>query len=307
MLAQAGLVTTEGLEFPANPRLVRALVSRNAPVTADLLDRLPHLAVIAKHGTGIDAIDMAAAEARGIPVIYTPGANAQSVAEHALTLMLAVAKRVVAANRAVRAGDFAFKFRTDFRELHGLSLGVVGFGDSGRRLARMAGAGLGMRVAAHSPSVPDVLFATTGVDRVDLPTLLAQSDVVSLHVPARSGSEGMFGHDAFAAMKPGAILINTARGSVVDENALVAALASGHLGGAGLDVFAPEPPSAGNPLFAFDTVVASPHAAGSTGAALERMARGVAEQVIDVLNGRRPAHLANPGVWSAPAGSAEKE
>lgn len=298
ILAMSGVEICDGAAFPAFPARVRSLVSRNAPITAELLNRLPELAVIAKHGTGIDAIDMAAATARGIPVVYTPGANAQSVAEHALALMLAVTKRVVAADRAVRADDFAYKYRADFRELHGLRLGIVGLGNSGRHLARMAGVGLGMQVAAHSPSVPDDIFRACGVERLDMPTLLARSDVVSLHVPARPGSERMFGRDAFAAMKPGAILINTARGSVVDEDALVAALAGGHLGGAGLDVFAPEPPAPDHPLLALDSVVLSPHAAGSTGAALERMARAVAEQVVDVLAGRQPAHLANPEVWS---------
>lgn len=297
LLAQAGIETCEGGQFPADPGRVRALVARNAPVDAALLDRLPALAVVAKHGVGVDAVDMAAATARGVAVVFTPGANAQSVAEHALTLMLAVAKRLVAADRAVRGDDFAFKFRADFRELSGLTLGVVGLGDSGRRLARMARLALDMRVVGHSPSVPDRLFAETGVTRLPLPEVLAQADVVSLHVPARPDNAGFFGRDLFAAMKPGAIFINTARGSLVDEEALVAALAGGHLGGAGIDVFAAEPPPVGHPLFALDNVVLSPHAAGSTGAALRRMACAVAEQVIDVLAGRRPAHLANPDMW----------
>ena len=297
LLAEAGIDVHQGAQAPADPARVRALVSRNAPVDASLMDRLPELAVVAKHGAGIDAIDMAAADARGIVVVATPGANAQSVAEHALMLMLAVAKRLVAADKAMRADDFAFKFRSDFRELQRLTLGIVGLGDSGRRLARMAGLGLGMRVVAHSPSVPDAVFAEWGVTRLSLAELLACADVVSLHVPARPDNARMFGAAAFAAMKSGAILVNTARGSLVDETALAEALSSGRLGGAGLDVFAPEPPLPGNLLLALDNVVLSPHAAGSTGAALERMARAVAEQVIDVLAGRRPAHLANPATW----------
>jgi len=299
LLANAGLAAVTGTEVSAPERVV-ALVSRNAPVTAEVMARFPALRVIAKHGVGLDAIDVPAATSRGLPVVYTPGANALSVAEHALALILAVAKRLLPADRAVRADDFAYKFRGEFLELSGLTLGIVGLGRIGRDLARMAGLGLGMRVVAHSPSVPDELFRESGVQRIDLLELLARSDVVSLHAPARPGESPLMGASQLAAMKPGAILVNTARGSVVDEVALVEALTSGHLGGAGLDVFAEEPPRPDHPLFRLDNVVLSPHVGGSTDASLERMARGVAEQVVDVLNGRRPAHLANPEVWARP-------
>lgn len=297
MLAASGIAAGSRTEDRA---AVVALISRNAPVDDAVMAGFPNLKVIAKHGTGLDAIDVPAATRRGIPVVYTPGANSLSVAEHALALMLAVAKRVVSADRAVRGDDFAFKFRAEFRELSGLTLGIVGLGQSGRHLARMAGAGLGMRVLAHSPSVPDELFRAACVERCDLDTLLGRSDVVSLHVPSRPGAGPVIGARELAAMKQGAILVNTARGSVVDEDALVEALTGGHLGGAGLDVFAAEPPPALHPLLRLDNVVLSPHVAGSTGAALERMASGVAEQVIDVIQGRRPAHLANPEAWAGP-------
>ena len=293
LLEAGGLTVSAGPAEGVDPAGLVALVSRNAPVTAALLDRFPALQIVAKHGAGLDAIDVAAATARGIWVVSTPGANARSVAEQALALMLAVAKRIVSADRAVRAGDFAYKFRVDFRELAGLQLGIVGLGASGSLLARMAGDGLGMRIAACSPSAPPERFAACRATPMDLPRLLAESDVVSLHRPGQPGMAPLIDAQALAGIKLGAILINTARGTLVDEAALGAALREGRLGGAGLDVFDPEPPSPDHPLAGCETVVLSPHVAGSTTAALERMGRAVAEQILDVLAGRSPAHPAN--------------
>lgn len=295
MLGAAGIETAIGDDVP-EPGRVRALISRNAPVTAQVMDRFPNLAVIAKHGSGLDAIDLDAARLRGVAVVSTPGANAISVAEHALALMLAVAKRIVPADRAIRGGAFGHKFHAPSTELAGRTLGIVGLGHSGQCLARMVGLGLGMRILAHSPSVPDAIFARCGASRLDLPNLLSVCDVVSVHCPSRPGAPPVIGARELTAMKSGSVLINTARGAVIDEAALVDALRQGRLGGAGLDVFDTEPPLLGNPLLTMDNVVLSPHAAGSTSAALERMARMAAEQVIDVLNGRRPAHPA----WAEP-------
>ncbi|MFD2233869.1 hydroxyacid dehydrogenase [Phaeospirillum tilakii] len=301
-LEAGGLAVITGPAEAVAPDGIVALVSRNAPVTAALLDRLGELRVVAKHGAGLDAIDLAAASARGICVVSTPGANALSVAEHAVALMLAVAKRIVPADRAVRAGDFGYKFRADFTELAGKRLGIVGLGASGRQLARIAGLGLGMRILASSPTTADAVFAACGAERRDLPALLAEADVISLHLPGRPDTRHLIGAAELALVKPGAILINTARGAVLDEAALVAALQDGRLGGAGLDVFEAEPLPAAHPLAGFDRVVLSPHVAGSTEAALERMGQAVAEQILDLLGGRRPAHLANPAVWTARQG-----
>ncbi len=288
-LAAAGLDVVAGPEAPD----AVAVITRNAPVDAAFLDRHPALKVIAKHGAGLDNIDVAEARRRGIAVVFTPGANAHAVAEHALALILALAKRLRPADRAVRGDDFAYKFRARFDELSGLRLGIVGLGDSGRRLAHMAGTGLGMRVAAYSPSVPQDLFEALAVERADtLTALLKTSDVVSLHVPARPGARGMIGAAELAVLPPGALLVSVGRGGVVDEAALADAVAAGRLGGAALDVFDTEPPLPDNPLFGLDNVILTPHVAGNTEAALRRMASGVATQIIDVLAGRPAAHPA---------------
>ncbi|MGC2854638.1 NAD(P)-dependent oxidoreductase [Novispirillum sp. DQ9] len=295
-LAQGGLdVLTAPAAADADAGRVVAVISRNAPVDGAFLDRHPALRVVAKHGTGLDAIDVAEARRRGVQVVYTPGANAQAVAEHVLALILALAKRLRPADAAVRGGDFAYKFRARFDELAGARLGIVGLGASGQKLATMARLGLGMEVAAHSPSVPAELFHALGVERApDLTALLETSDVVSLHVPARPGARGMIGPAELAVLRPGALLISVGRGGVVDEAALAAALAAGHLGGAALDVFDQEPPAPDNPLFglADANLILTPHVAGNTQAALRRMALGVATQIIDVLAGRPPAHPA---------------
>jgi D-3-phosphoglycerate dehydrogenase len=274
----------------------RALITRDAAVDAELIAAAGQLAVIGVHGVGVDPIAVDAATSRGIAVCNTPGANARSVAEHALALTLHLAKAIGGGDRAVRAGDTTFKYRARLVELEGATFGVVGFGDIGRATARLARA-LGMTVIAWSRRRPDADFAAEGVRRVaDIGTLLAESDVVSLHLPAVAATRGLIGRAEFARMKPGAFLINTARGALVDEAALAEALQRGVIAGAGLDVFASEPLPTTSPLRELDTVVMTPHVAGSTEAALRRTAVAVAEAVIAVLEGRPPAHLLNPQI-----------
>jgi len=273
---------------------VRAIITRDAPVGADLIAAAPRLEVIGVHGVGVDPIAIDAATRRGVAVVNTPGTNARSVAEHALALTFHLAKAIGAGDRAARAGDTAFKYRTRLVELEGATFGVVGFGEIGRATARLA-RGLGMDVVAWSRSRPDV--AVEGVRRApDLAALLAESDVVSLHLPATPTTRGLIGRAEIARMKPGAFLVNTARGALVDEAALAEALRSGTLAGAGLDVFA-TPLASDSPLRGLDTVVLTPHVAGSTEAALRRTAVAVAEAVLDVLAGRRPRHLLDEDAW----------
>jgi D-3-phosphoglycerate dehydrogenase len=230
-------------------------------------------------------------------VVNTPDVNARSVAEHAIALTFALAKAIPAADAATRSGDDAFKYRARLTELDGLAFGIVGFGAIGRITAKLAQA-LGMRVSAFSRSRPDADFTEAGIERApDLRHLLARSDVVSLHLPLVPDTRGLIGAAELALMKPGAILINTGRGGLVDEGALAVALEAGDLGGAGLDAFAIEPLPTGSPLARLSNVVLSPHVAGSTVQALERMAELSARQVVDVLSGRRPAHPVNPQVW----------
>lgn len=233
-----------------------------AAVTDEMMARAPELRFIQKWGTGYDKIDVAAAARRGIPVAITAGANAVAIAEHTIALMLAVMRRIAAADRSIRAGTWsAAALRPHMRGLFGKTVGIVGFGNIGRALARLL-RGFEVKVLYFRRSGPDRDDDTLGASYVTLPDLLAHSDIVSLHVPANAENAGMFGRVEFAAMKPGAVFVNAARGSLVVEADLVEALTSGHLLGAGLDVFAQEPLSKDSPLLTLDNVVMTPHSAG---------------------------------------------
>lgn len=258
-----------------------AVVTRNAGFPAAAIAAAPRLRVIASHGSGTDRIDLAAAAARGIAVVATPGANARSVAEHALGLMLALARATPAADRAVRRGDFGWRDRHLGVEIAGLRLGLLGWGQVARALAPMAQA-MGMEVWALSRHADAGALAAAGVrPAAGLDALLAAVDILSLH--ARPGDRPAIDAPALARMRPGAFLVNTARGALVDEAALAAALAAGQLGGAALDVFAAEPPPADSPLLTAPNLILTPHIGGTTAAALERTARAVAAAVVAAL------------------------
>lgn len=239
------------------------------PVTRPVLEAGP-LRVVVKYGSGLDNIDVAAARDLNVALSSTPGANARSVAELAIALLLALARHVAVHDRAVRGGSWS---RRTGSELAGKRLGVVGYGAVGREVARIA-RGLDMEVVAHDPLVSDA-----EVPLVPLAELLAESDAVSLHLPLTEETRGLVDADALAAMPPGALLVNTARGGIVDEAALADALASGRLGGAALDTFAEEPPAA-SPLLALDNVVLSPHAGAATVEAVRRTADQAVEQLL---------------------------
>ncbi len=271
-----------------------AVITRDAGLSAAAINAADALRVIAVHGTGTDPVDLDRARARGITVINTPLANVRSVAEHAMALLLALAKRLAQADRAVRAGESDFRYRAAPLELDGATLGLVGFGRTGQAAATLA-RGFGMTVTAFSPRRPDADFAAAGIRRApDLKTLLADSDAVSLHLPLTEETRGIIDAEAFAAMRPGALFVNTSRAGVVDEPALIEALRSGRLGGAGLDLFALHGGRPDPALLAQDRVILSPHIAGSTEAALRRAAEGVVAGILDVLAGRMPAHPVIP-------------
>lgn len=275
-----------------------AVISRTAQLPADAIANCPSLKVISKHGVGVSNIAVDAATARGIPVYVTPGANAQSVAELTVGLMLAAARRIALLDRELRAGRWTRA--QDGLQLAGRRLGLVGFGQVGQRVARVAQA-LGMSVHAHDP----VLKGDSPVPGVQLhaalDTLLPVSDVLSLHVPLARGTRGLLDARALDLLPPGALLVNTARGEVVDEPELIARLRDGRLAGAGLDTMASEPLPAGHPLTQLPTVVLTPHVGGSTAAALAAMAEGAARNVLDYLQGRRPdvRSCVNPEVFAS--------
>jgi D-3-phosphoglycerate dehydrogenase len=262
-----------------------AVVLRTQPMTADTIATAPKLAIVSRHGVGYDAVDVAALSARGIPLSIVGDVNSRAVAEHTLMLMLAVARRAAAHDRASREGQWNVRNRFETVELDGKTLLLVGFGRIGRRVAELAKA-FGMAVMAYDPFVKPDLLAKHGVrPAADLVKALAEADVVSLHMPGSTAGAVIF-EEELAAMKPGAILINAARGGLVDEILLDRALREGRLFGAGLDVLASEPPAASNPLLSNERVVISPHTAGLTAECASRMAVASVQNVIDHFAGR---------------------
>lgn len=275
------------------------LLARTAPIPADVIDAAPRLRVIARHGVGVDNIDVAAATRRGIPVAYTPDANRVSVAEQVLALLLALAKRLHEYDAATRRGAWEVRNGYGALDLAGKRLGVVGMGRVGATVAQKAGAGLDMRVLGYDPNLPREIIAAAGAEPVArLEDLLAAADAVTLHVPLTPATRGLLDARALACMRPTAFLINTSRGGVVDEAALHAALSTGRLRGAALDVFEAEPPPADHPLLALPNVIVTPHSAALTAECAVRMATGAARAIIDVLDGRRPADIVNPDVYA---------
>jgi D-3-phosphoglycerate dehydrogenase len=256
------------------------------------------LKVIARHGIGMNNVDIPAASARGILVVNTPDAPTESTAEHAVALIMALAKRVVAGDMSLRGANIP-RAQLMGTELRGRTLGVVGVGRIGRRVAEICALGLQMRVMAYNPSLPDWSPLTAlGVEPVDrLETLLAQADVVTLHASLTPETRHLMSERRLRLMKPTAYLVNTSRGSLVDEMALARVLAEGHLAGAALDVFDPEPPPPDHPLLRMTHVVVTPHTASYTDLGYQGMGLGAVEQTLQVLRGERPPNLLNPEVW----------
>ena len=261
-----------------------AIVVRSATkVTADLIARAGRLKVVGRAGTGVDNVDVDAATRRGIIVCNAAGSNSLSAAEHAIALMLSQARNIPQAHSSLVAGRWD---RSKYAgiEITGKTLGVVGFGRIGQMVAERA-KGLGMNVMAYDPFVTEARYRELGVEQAETPEeLYAVSDYVTLHLASTPETRGSIGREAFAAMKPGARLINAARGDIVDTDALVEAIESGHLGGAGIDVF-PQEPTTESPLFGLPGVVVTPHLGASTSEAQDRAGVVVAEQVAAALTG----------------------
>ncbi|MEA2743501.1 MAG: D-3-phosphoglycerate dehydrogenase / 2-oxoglutarate reductase [Acetobacteraceae bacterium] len=264
--------------------------------TADLLSRCPLMLALCSAGAGFDVIDVDACNAAGVIVCSQSGTNSEPVAEHAIGLMLALTKRVGSSNRALMRGTATDRFALTGNDIKRKTAGIVGIGQIGRLTAKYCAA-FDMRVLAYDPHLSAEQIAERGAMKVDFATLLAESDFISVHCPRNRETLGMFGTAEFAQMKPNAYFINTARGKIHDETALLEALRSGLIAGAGLDVFDVEPPPADHPLLLLDTVIATPHIAGATAEALHAMSRAAAEQWIGLLCGRVPPRLVNPEAW----------
>lgn len=257
-----------------------AMIVRYGAVNAAVMDAAPALRVISKHGSGTDTIDKSAAAARGIQVVAAAGANAAAVAEHALALLLACAKSVVAMNARMHAGHWD-KATHKSVELEGRTVGLVGLGAIGLRFARMADA-MGMRVLGFDPYAKDL---PAHVQPVDLATIWRESDAISLHCPLTDDNRGLLNAQTLAACRPGVIIVNTARGGLIDEAALLAALRSGQVASAGLDSFAVEPMTAPHPFHGEPRITLSPHIGGVTADAYVKMGVGAARNALAVLNG----------------------
>jgi D-3-phosphoglycerate dehydrogenase len=265
---------------------VNALLVRTKPLGAEEIEKASRLRVIARHGVGVDNIAVEAATRRGIPVLITPQANLRSVAEHVFTLALAVSRNLLRADRYVREGRFAERDSLVGRELFGERLGVIGLGRIGEEVARMGAAGFGMRVLGYDPFVNEKAARAKGVEPVSsLDELLPACHFVSVHVPLKEETRGLLGARELGLMRPGSVLVQAARGGVVDDGALVEALRDGPLAGAGIDVFEEEPPPADHPLFSVENAVLSPHTAASTRQAMRRMGLDAASGILDILGG----------------------
>lgn len=269
-----------------------AVITRDAGLKAKAFAAADRLRAVVIHGTGHDSVDKQAAAEKRVLIANTPGVNARSVAELAVGLAIAAARGISAADRSEREGRAGFRESARFIELSGKTALIVGWGAIGRDVGRMLDNAFGMRILVYSPRASDL----AGYKRVEtLAEGLAQADLVSLHTPMRPETERMIGRDAFAAMKPGAILVNVARAGLVDEDALLDALRTGHLSGAGLDVYSADAPK--GPLSAFPNVIFTPHLGATTEDALRRVAEAAAGHVATALSGVLPPTAINPEVW----------
>ncbi len=279
-------------------RHANVVVTQVAPISRQLIEGAPGLQIIACGRGGPVSVNMAAATAARIPVAYAPGSNAQAVVEFTLGLLLAETKHIARSHHALVDGVWrvdAYHYDRAPRELRGQTIGLIGLGHIGRLLVPYLHA-FGLRVLVYDPYVGDAQCAALGVTRVELPTLLAEADFVSLHARVTRETRGMMGAAQFAQMKPGAYFLNTARGPLVDYDALYAALASGHLGGAALDTFALEPPPVDWPLLKLDNVTVTPHIAGASRETAWHKAEMVLMDVANFYAHRPLVHCANPEV-----------
>lgn len=266
---------------------------------AELLGRAPNLLVVSTNGAGYDTVDMKACTERGVLVVNQSGGNAEAVAEHVLGMMLALIKRFNECDRALRAGAVANRTPFMGHEAHGRTIGIVGLGSVGRRVAELAGILFKMKVLAYDPYVSVEVAKARGAEKVELDELLKRSDFVSINCPLTPETRNLIGAREIALMNPDAYFITTARGSIHDEEALERALRDKKIAGAGLDVWEKEPPPASHPLMKYDNVIVTPHMAGVTYEARARMGQFAAEQMLDALDGKPVPRIVNPQAWPA--------
>jgi D-3-phosphoglycerate dehydrogenase len=265
----------------------------------ELIARMPNLLVVSTGGAGFDTVNVADCTEAGVLVVNQSGGNAEAVAAHVLAMMLALSKQIIQTNHALRQGSMHDRTAFTGSDVNGRTIGIVGIGNVGRRVAELCRGLFGMQVIACDPYLDEQTIVARGAVKVTLEELLRRADFVSINCPLDEGTRGMIGAKEFALMQPHAYFITTARGSIHDERALAEALGAKRIAGAGIDVWDKEPPPADHPLLQFDNVIASPHTAGVTREARANMGRIAAEQLIMTLDGKRPPRIVNPQVWPA--------
>lgn len=294
------------LKDATNEGLIRDIADADAllvrmPVSPEAIRAGRRLRVVARHGVGLDYIPVQTCTELGIPVVYTPDANTESVAEHVLATMIALAHHIARADRAVRAGHWDVRDGLMGIDIRGRTLGVVGMGRIGTRVAAICRGAFSMNVLGCDPHLEPEAISSRGAEPASLDTLLSSSDFVTLHAPSTQESRHMINARTLALMRRGSFLVNHARGNLVDTAALIDALKGGQLGGAAVDVLEQEPPERSLELLQLDNVIVTPHSAALTDEAMLRMGSDAGEDILRVLRGERPRACANPQVWATPS------
>ncbi|MEW6262253.1 MAG: hydroxyacid dehydrogenase [Thermodesulfobacteriota bacterium] len=285
-----------------------ALICRNTKITRQIMEAAPKLRAIGKHGVGYDTVDISSANDLLIPVLYTPAANTESVAELAVGFIICSGRKIVEANRTMQSGKLISETVTMpiMAKRHGLvtadiwgkTLGIIGVGRIGSSVAKKMITAFNMRVLGYDPYVDEKTLAGYGVKKADtLEDMLPQCDFVSLNCPGGAETKHMINARTLALMKPSAYVINTARGTVVDETALLQAIQKEQIAGAATDVYDPEPPAPGSPIIRTDSIIVTPHLGAQTEESLYRMGTTIVQGILDVLESKRPEYLVNPAVW----------
>jgi D-3-phosphoglycerate dehydrogenase / 2-oxoglutarate reductase len=272
-------------------------IAQRFHVDAALISRMPGVLVVSTSGVGYDTVDVKACTEAGILVVNQAGGNREAVAEHALGMLIALSKRIAETNQVMRRERLVDRVAYMGNDVFGKTIGIIGLGNVGTRLAQLCRSLFAMRVLAYDPYLTAVVCMERGAEKVDLDDLMRRSDYVSINCPLTAETRGMVGAAEFALMRQGACFISTARGHIHDEAALAGVLRRKQLAGAGLDVWATEPPPCDHPLLQFDNVLVSPHTAGVTRETRFNMGKIAAQQVLDALDGRPVPRKVNPQVW----------
>lgn len=288
-------LTEDGLI--ADAREAEGVLFRIRPHCSErVLTACKRLRVVGRYGVGLDTVDLPAATRRGIPVVHAPGSNSDAVAEHAIMLLLVAAKKTLALDRMTRQGEWPEGRARGIFELRGKTLGIIGVGNIGRRVAHIA-RGFGMRVLGHDPYVPADELRAREAEPASLDQLLHEADIITVHTPHTRETHHLIDAAAVAKMKPGVVFVNTSRGKTQDERALFEGLTTGTIKAAGLDVWEEEPTPVDNPLLNLDNVVCTPHIAGVSEEANRAIGLQVAGEMLRVLRGEKPKVLGNPDLW----------